>query len=98
MLEDRYYMRRPAFRGLGSATMALLVVNVVAFIIQTAAERFSAFPVNTYFALSSEGLRHGFVWQLLTYQFMHGGVLHLVLNCWMIYVFGREVEETLGRN
>jgi membrane associated rhomboid family serine protease len=91
-------MRRPAFRGLGSATMVLLVVNVVAFIIQTAAERFSAFPVNTYFALSSDGLRHGFVWQLLTYQFMHGGVLHLVLNCWMIYVFGREVEETLGRN
>jgi hypothetical protein len=29
---------------------------------------------------------------------MHGGWLHLLLNCWAIYVFGREVEETLGRN
>ena len=48
--------------------------------------------------MSVEGLRHGFVWQLLTYQFMHGGWLHLLLNCWAIYVFGREVEETLGRN
>ena len=98
MLADRYYMRRPAFRLRWSATMALLVVNVVAFILQSAVERFSNFPTNAWFALSVEGLRHGYAWQLLTYQLMHGGLLHLVLNCWMIYVFGREVEETLGRN
>jgi membrane associated rhomboid family serine protease len=91
-------MRRPAFRGLWSATMALLVVNVVAFIIQSAVERFSNVPIYGWFALSVEGLRHGFAWQLLTYQLMHGGWLHLLLNCWAIYVFGREVEETLGRN
>jgi membrane associated rhomboid family serine protease len=91
-------MRRPAFRGPWSTTMVLLVVNVVAFIVQSAVERFSNFPINAWFALSVGGLQHGFVWQLLTYQFMHGGLLHLVLNCWMIYVFGREVEETLGRN
>lgn len=96
MLDDRDYMRRPAFRLSWSATVVLLVVNVVAFIIQSAVERFSNFPTNAWFALSVEGLRHGFVWQLLTYQFMHGGLLHLLLNCWAIYIFGREVEETLG--
>ena len=96
MLEDRYYMRRPTFRFSWSATVVLLMVNVVAFIIQSAVERFSNFPTNAWFALSVEGLRHGFVWQLLTYQFMHGGLLHLLLNCWAIYIFGREVEETLG--
>src|ERR1035437_5560451 len=98
MLEDRYYMRRPTFRFSWSATVVLLMVNVVAFIIQSAVERFSNFPTNAWFALSVEGLRHGFVWQLLTYQFMHGGWLHLLLNCWAIFVFGREVEETLGRS
>jgi membrane associated rhomboid family serine protease len=77
--------------------MALLVVNVVAFIIQSAVERFTTFRINDWFALSVDGLRHGFAWQLLTYQLMHGGWLHLLLNCWAIYVFGREVEETLGR-
>jgi len=98
MLEDRYYMRRPAFRSPWSATVVLLVVNVAAFILQNVLYRFSTFPVDGWFALSVEGLRHGFVWQLLTYQFMHGGWLHLLLNCWMIYFFGRELEETLGRN
>jgi membrane associated rhomboid family serine protease len=97
MLEDRYYMRRPAFRSPWSATMVLLVVNVVAFIIQNILYRFASFRTDYYFALSVAGLRHGYIWQLLTYQVMHGGWLHLLLNCWAIYIFGREVEETLGR-
>jgi membrane associated rhomboid family serine protease len=91
-------MRQPTFGSFWSATVVLLVVNVVAFILQNVLYRFSTFPVDGWFALSVGGLRHGFVWQLLTYQFMHGGWLHLLLNCWAIYVFGREVEETLGRN
>src|ERR1019366_1047120 len=94
---DRYYMRRPGFKFRWSATVALVVVNVVAFIIQSAVERFSNIPTNAWFALSVEGLRHGYAWQLVTYQLMHGGVIHLLLNCWAIYIFGREVEETLGR-
>ncbi len=91
-------MRRPAFKLRWSATVVLLVMNVVAFVFQSVIERSSNFPIYAWFALSVDGLRHGFVWQLLTYQFMHGGWLHLLLNCWAIYVFGREVEETLGRN
>jgi membrane associated rhomboid family serine protease len=36
------------------------------------------------------------VWQLVTYQFMHAGWLHWLLNSWAIYVFGRELESMLG--
>jgi len=96
MLEDRYYMRRPAFRLAWSATVVLLVLNVAAFILQKVLDSYTGFPIYAWFALSVEGLRHGFVWQLLSYQFMHGGWLHLLLNCWAIYVFGREIEDTLG--
>jgi len=49
------------------------------------------------FALSLDGLRTGHFWQLLTFQFMHGGVLHILLNSWAIFVFGPVVEYTLGR-
>jgi membrane associated rhomboid family serine protease len=91
-------MRRPSFGSRWSATLVLLVVNVVAFVLQNVLDYYSRFPTYAWFALSVAGLRHGFVWQLLSYQFMHGGWLHLLLNCWAIYVFGREVEATLGRN
>ena len=98
MLEDRDYMRQPAYRELRvSFTVALLVINAIVFLIECVACGYPpVFSTGNYFALSVEGLKQGFVWQLLTYQFMHAGFWHIFLNCWVIYVFGREIEETLG--
>jgi membrane associated rhomboid family serine protease len=103
MLEDRDYMRQPVYhRQYLSFTVALLVANAIVFLVECV---LSSNPMrlvpdnlffNHYFALSLEGLEHGFVWQLLTYQFMHSGLLHIFLNCWAIYVFGRVMEEALG--
>ena len=79
-------------------TNALLFVNVGAFIAQVLIKRFFPhFPLERYLGLSLHGLHEGFLWQLLTFQFLHGGIIHLVLNCWGIYVFGHGVEEALGR-
>ena len=90
-------MRRSPFDPRRSATVVLLIALVAVFLGKLIAGRFfPSFPLNDYFALSVAGLRHGFVWQLLTFQFLHGGWLHLIFNCWAIYVFGRELEEALG--
>ncbi|MGH7969887.1 MAG: rhomboid family intramembrane serine protease [Limisphaerales bacterium] len=103
MLEDRDYMRQPVYyQPYRSLTMALLVVNAIVFLVECflSSNPMRFVPNNPffyyYFALSLEGLKHGFVWQLLTYQFMHSGLLHIFLNCWAIYVFGRVMEESLG--
>jgi len=99
-------MRQAPFDTRRSATVMLLIANVVAFLVQTAVSRFSVTDQNTgytipvldyYFALSPSGLKHGFIWQLLTYQFMHASPLHLFFNCWAVYVFGHDVEMGLGR-
>src|SRR5438094_6852304 len=101
MLEDRYYMRRTPFQVRQSVTVMLLLVNVAAFVLQlivSGSWRYSTNEfLNKYFALSLGGISHGYAWQLVTFQFMHGGPIHLLLNCWAIFVFGREVEEALGR-
>lgn len=99
MLEDRDYMRQPDYLPRISLTVVLLVVNAIVFVFEllVSGHSHSLFIEDHYFALSVEGLKHGFVWQLLTFQFMHAGLLHLVVNCWAIYVFGRAIEETLGR-
>ena len=79
-------------------TNALLFINVCAFVCQVLARKFfPRFPLQHYLGLSLDGLQEGFLWQLLTFQFLHGGIFHLLLNCWGIYVFGHAVEETLGR-
>ena len=33
---------------------------------------------------------------LLTHMFLHGGVAHVLGNCWFLWVFGNNVEDRLG--
>ncbi|MEM1165491.1 MAG: rhomboid family intramembrane serine protease [Planctomycetota bacterium] len=37
------------------------------------------------------------IWQVLTYQFLHGDTLHLLFNMLFLWVFGPPVEDRLGR-
>ena len=100
MLEDRDYMRAPAYHEPRvSFTVALLIINTIVFLIQLAASNSlnGAEIEARYFALSLAGLEHGFVWQLLTFQFMHAGWMHIIFNSLAIYFFGRPVEIALGR-
>ncbi len=43
------------------------------------------------------GLEPGDYLPFLTMAFLHGGVLHLVVNMWTLYLFGRAVETRMGR-
>jgi membrane associated rhomboid family serine protease len=97
MLADRYYMRKPDFGPARSATVTLLIINVVAFVGLGLFQRLSAFRLGAYLELSLAGLRHGYLWQLLTFQICHASFLHLAFNCLAIFMFGRDVEEALGR-
>jgi membrane associated rhomboid family serine protease len=97
MIEDRYYMRESPFDLRRSATVFLLVANVAAFLLECVHYGYPIqFPANDYLALSWSGLKQGYVWQLITFQFLHGGLLHLLVNCWAIFMFGREVEMAIG--
>ena len=99
MIEDRYYMRAAPFQPRRSATLYLVIINAAIFLLQSALVRFApaSEPYFDYLPLSLAGLAHGYVWQLLSYQFMHAGILHVFFNCWAIYVFGMDVENALGR-
>lgn len=38
----------------------------------------------------------GFIWQPVTYMFLHGGILHLLLNMFVLWMFGTALESTWG--
>ena len=78
-------------------TIALIVLNVAAFLLEIWIETRTHFRLEKYGALSLEGLRHGYFWQLISFQFLHAGWIHLLLNCWGIFVFGPPLEATLGK-
>src|ERR1051325_532499 len=103
MLDDRHYMRDRSepgrFGSVGGLPgwLALLILNVVVFIAQNAGGPSIERSFLEYGALSLDGLRRGFIWQLLTFQFMHGGFGHLALNSFVLYSFGRPLESILSR-
>ncbi len=37
------------------------------------------------------------IWQLFSYALLHGGALHLLLNMFGLWMFGRAIEAALGR-
>lgn len=85
-----------------SWTVSLLVAYAVVFVLEILLSPAPGLLIpgnafcNEYFALSRTGLEHGYVWQLVTYQFMHAGWMHLLLNGWVIYTFGGELERLFG--
>ena len=98
MLEDRDYMRQPDYgTSRVSWTVVLLIVNAVAFAVECLVYGYPpAIGEGNLFALSVDGIKSGFVWQFLTFQFMHAGLLHILLNSFAIYFFGREIERQIG--
>lgn len=102
MLEDRDYMRQSGYhRPLDSFSMTslLIVANLIVFIwMEVAVAYFPVGSLNTfkYFALSNDGLSHGFVWQLLTFQFLHLGPWHFAGNMLGLFFLGRAVEGMVG--
>jgi membrane associated rhomboid family serine protease len=96
MLDDRQYMRTP-YRPGWSMTTILLFSLGACYVVQLLLEGVKGLDwVNRYLALSSVGIAHGLIYQLLTFQFLHGSVMHLLFNMIGLYFFGRAVEEILG--
>ncbi|HUD82066.1 MAG TPA: rhomboid family intramembrane serine protease [Candidatus Saccharimonadales bacterium] len=78
-------------------TTVLLVTLVACYIVQKFLEGWKGQSwVMDWLALSKSGLERGRVYQLITFQFLHGGVWHLLGNMIVLYFFGRAMEGMLG--
>jgi membrane associated rhomboid family serine protease len=103
MLDDRPYMRsdyrpgRQPFRWSWSATNILIISLVIAFFVQNYHTAAFQDGVRRYFELTPDLFRRGYVWQLLTFQFLHAGPAHLIFNGVALWSFGRVVEDRLGQ-
>lgn len=88
---DRPLRRTPV------VTYALLALNVVAFMVQSALTKDPLSPVDAtvWNAVLAPGTSGWWTW--LTYAFLHGSPLHLLGNMLFLWVFAQAVEDRFGR-
>ena len=80
-----------------AAWLVILILNVLVFLAQNAGGEHFRNSFFMYGGLSLSGLMHGYLWQLVTFQFMHGSFSHLALNSIALFFFARPMESYLGR-
>jgi len=77
--------------------LALIGINVVAFIAQVILDGAVPGFVRDYLALSKNGVRDAYSWQFVTSILVVGGPLHFLGNTLALYVLGRDIESILGQ-
>ncbi len=78
------------------ATKALVTINVAIFVLLSLLSDRAHYLIDVRYGLSGQGLAEGAWWQLVTHQFLHGGLLHLVMNMAGLWFAGRELERVIG--
>ncbi len=76
-------------------TYWLIAVNVILYVIPILFGQYNDL-INNY-SVWGPAIREGQYYRLLTGIFLHGGILHLLFNCYALYVIGSQVENFLGR-
>lgn len=94
----RYYRQEFSFGPMGGqyfrgAVKGLIIANVIVFFIQMIGGR----EFEILFGLVPAFVLQKFmIWQMFTYMFLHGGFFHLLLNMFLIWMFGRSIESQWG--
>ena len=89
------------FASVPPVTRLLLIANIAVFIVQAYADDsliilFALWPFGAPAYTGSQTPAGFLPWQLVTYSFLHGNGLHLLVNMLGLYMFGSEVERVLG--
>ena len=83
------------------AVKELLIAHGVVFLLFSLLQAFgptAPFGAWAYYHLGLEGsaVAHGENWQLVTYSFLHYGLLHILFNMLALWMFGAQLETDWG--
>ncbi|MCF8267366.1 MAG: rhomboid family intramembrane serine protease [Ignavibacteriales bacterium] len=105
--QDRGYYKPAGFGGFTffpPIIKNLLIINAAVFVLGLLGKTIliGGIPVEDwivrYFGLIPLGYSDVsfYPWQLITYQFIHGGFSHIFFNMFMLWMFGMELENLWG--
>src|SRR5215472_5085990 len=82
------------------AVKTIIIINGAIYfamlLLQIAGRQNAVDGINATFALWPKAVVHGFVYQLLSYGFLHAGFFHVFFNMLMLWMFGAMLESYWG--
>ena len=100
----RYQYSSPGFRqsfnrptiSIPSGVKFLLIVNIVVFVLVELSGQQSLL-FRTFGLVPSLVWSKFKIWQLFTYLFIHGGIFHIFFNMFVLWMFGKDLENQWGK-
>ena len=88
-----FSLRPPSLNDLPPATRGLVAASFCGWILEMAFRG----PPNYYFGLVPLKVAgSGWLWQPITYIFIHGGFWHFLFNAFMLWMMGAIIEPVMG--
>ncbi|MCQ2248503.1 MAG: rhomboid family intramembrane serine protease [Treponema sp.] len=84
-------IRKPFRYTFSNATLWLVALNLLVFFAELVVPR-----LQVYLGLSMAGIHYRYYWQFVTYMFVHGSWSHIIFNMFALFVFGMQVERSIG--
>jgi membrane associated rhomboid family serine protease len=81
---------------LSKINKGIIIVSSVLFILEAILQRTSSLYIGGWLGLSAEHFLSGHVYSIITYPFLSGSIIEVILNCLMIWLMGSEFEENWG--
>lgn len=76
----------------------LIYSNIALYLVAFIATKFDVDLYNLLGAVPFLIIKKYYVWQLITYMFLHAGIFHLLFNTLMLWMLGTELASLWGRS
>jgi len=87
----------PPFEGwVRRLVLACAGIYFIQVVLNAVAPSVNSFIVAYAGLVPSRVVHYGLVWQLVTYSFLHAGVMHLLVNMLTLWMFGAQEEQDWG--
>lgn len=96
MMKDSFLNRKFRYTY-SNASVYLVIINVLVFLATNYTNiAFRGVRLVYWLSLIPGCINMGWVWQFVTYMFVHGSMMHLFFNMFALIMFGRTLERYLG--
>jgi membrane associated rhomboid family serine protease len=82
--------------GLPQGVKGLIVANSVIFLLMWLVGPIGRVAMQWFALIPADVVTRFFLWQPVTYLFLHGGFMHILMNMLYLWFFGKDLEDIWG--